>query len=106
MTRAEFNTQKEKSSYTIVSKNEKGEIIVSHPSVKIEHRPNIDMRCTDTVVTVDDKTINLDSPIDSKNITPEFKLCYESVEKLYNQLVRSQSGIYTIEASQGLYIES
>ena len=31
---------------------------------------------------------------------------YESVEKLYNQLVRSQSGIYTIEASQGIYIES
>lgn len=80
------DTQKEKSSYTIVSKNEKGEIVVSRPSVKIEHRPNIDMRCTDTVVTVDDKTINLDSPIDSKNITPEFKLCYESVEKL-NEMV-------------------
>lgn len=31
---------------------------------------------------------------------------YESVEKLYNQLVRSQSGTYTIEASNGLYIES
>ena len=31
---------------------------------------------------------------------------YESVEKLYNQLVRSQSGIYTIEASQGIYVES
>lgn len=31
---------------------------------------------------------------------------YESVEKLYNQLVRSQSGDYTIEASEGLYAES
>ena len=31
---------------------------------------------------------------------------YESVEKLYNQLVRSQSGTYTIEASDGLYVES
>ena len=31
---------------------------------------------------------------------------YESVEKLYNQLVRSQSGEYTIEASKGLYVES
>ena len=31
---------------------------------------------------------------------------YESVEKLYNQLVRSQSGDYIIEASEGLYVES
>lgn len=31
---------------------------------------------------------------------------YESVEKLYNQLIRSQSGDFTIEASEGLYIES
>ena len=31
---------------------------------------------------------------------------YESVEKLYNQLIRSQSGEYTIEATEGLYLES
>lgn len=30
---------------------------------------------------------------------------YESVEKLYNQLIRGQSGTYTIEGSEGLYIE-
>ena len=30
---------------------------------------------------------------------------YESVEKLYNKLIRSQSGEYKIEASKGLYIE-
>lgn len=31
---------------------------------------------------------------------------YESVEKLYNQLVRSQSGEYTISATKDLYLES
>ncbi len=30
---------------------------------------------------------------------------YTSVEKLYNQLIRSKSGKYTIEASKGLYTE-
>lgn len=81
------NVQKEKSSYVIVSKDEKGEFVISRPTVKIEQKPNIDMRCTDTIVTVNGKTINMDSPIDIKNITPEFKLCYESVEKL-NETVK------------------
>ena len=31
---------------------------------------------------------------------------YESVQKLYNTLIRGQSGTYTIEASKGLYVES
>ena len=31
---------------------------------------------------------------------------YEGVDKLYNKLVRSQSGDYIIEASEGLYIEA
>ena len=75
--------QEENAFYTIVTKDEKGEFVVlPHTKVKVEHRPNIDMRCTDKVVTVNDKQINLDSPIDSKNVTPEFKLCYESIEKL------------------------
>ena len=31
---------------------------------------------------------------------------YEGNDKLYNKLVRSQSGDYIIEASDGLYVES
>lgn len=83
----EQNIQKENSSYIIVSKDEKGEFVISRPTVKIEQKPNIDMRCTDTVVTVNGTTINMDSPIDIKNITPEFKHCYASVEK-FNKTVK------------------
>lgn len=78
------DVQKEQSSYTIVAKDEKGEFIVlPHTSVTIEEKPNIDMRCTDTVVTVNGKEINLDSENDVRyNMTPEFSLCYGSVAKL------------------------
>ena len=31
---------------------------------------------------------------------------YESVEQLYNQLIRSQSGDYIISATKDLYMES
>lgn len=66
----------------IVSKNEKGEIVVNRNIVKVEEKPNIDMRCTDTIVTINGKTINMDSKLDRRNITPEFEFCYKNVMQL------------------------
>lgn len=68
--------------HIIVSKNENGEIVVSRDIVKIEEKPNIDMRCKDTIVTINGKSINMDSEIDRRNITPEFEFCYKSVMQL------------------------
>ena len=36
----------------------------------------------------------------------EWAYGYDSEAKLYNSLIRGQSGIYTIEATEGLYVES
>lgn len=36
----------------------------------------------------------------------EWAYGYDSEEKLYNTLIRSQSGSYTIEATEGIYVES
>ena len=50
--------------------------------------------------------ISVSQDIDLDGKTHNFADGYESVEKLYNHVLRNQVGDYTIEATEGLYLES
>ena len=88
--RVERNTdvQKEESEYSIVTKNENGEyIVIPHAQVNFKEKPNIDMRCMETIATVNGKEINLDNENDERyNMTPEFGVCVAAVSMLEDTL--------------------
>jgi hypothetical protein len=68
-----------------------------YTNLKFNDNNMIDHKFNGTSVTQD---------IDLDGKTHNFATGYESVEKLYNRVIRPQVGQYTIEATDGLYLES
>lgn len=82
--------------------NSTGKKVVLYAAVEYK-----DLKLTDNnIVNHDYRGVSSAPSIDLDGDTLNFAFGYESVEKLYNKLVRNKSGDYSIEASNGLYKEN
>ena len=66
-----------------------------------------DLKLTSDGIVNDDFFYRTDAPsVDLDGDKFEWAYGYDSEEKLYNTLIRSQSGSFSIEATEGIYVES
>ena len=80
----------------------KGKTVTLYAAVKFD-----DLKLTEDGIVNNDFDGWSEAPsIDLDGDKFEWAYGYESEEKLYNSLVRGQSGTYTIEATEGIYVEA
>lgn len=105
-------------SYLLVSKDGKKNIlytVMKHTYTKKQGSKKVTLYAamkydnlklnSNNIVSHSYKGISVTQDINLDGIVYNFANGYESVEKLYNHVIRPQSGEYTIDASSGLYIE-